>query len=187
MFSFSLWDSFYLKWQLAVIVINVSVIKRSLIYKEYTCSRTSVVLDTREVIGWNIYRRRNTRSTDLLNILQCNMVIQPQNHDLISFMNYYRVVIECYYWYILFGIIIKIIRIADEEKFSKTTVRCITSNFVKIILCPRWIHPPLSFEAVSCFVCGHRKIAVSRYWMSCLVLNISYLSDFNHVGNACTL
>ena len=30
---------------------------------------------------------------------------------------------------------------------------------------------PISFEAVYCFICGLRWMAVARFWMICLVLN----------------
>ena len=54
------------------------------------------------------------------------------------------------------------ISIPDEELFSETAVGCTASYFVKILWCSRW-----SFEVMYCFMCGRRRVAVTR--MICLV------------------
>ena len=66
----------------------------------------------------------------------------------------------------------KIISIPDEELFSVTYYRCTASNFVKSCDVPVCFvanpHPP--FEAVFCFICNRRRVAVARYQMICPVL-----------------
>ena len=37
---------------------------------------------------------------------------------------------------------------------------------------PLVMYPPPSFEAVNCYICGRRRVAVARYRMICLVLVI---------------
>ena len=56
---------------------------------------------------------------------------------------------------------------------SETTVRCTATYFFKIVGCSRWFCAPLSFEAVYCFICSLRRVAVARYRMICLVLLIN--------------
>ena len=68
-------------------------------------------------------------------------------------------------WFIL-----KIISIPYEEWFSGTTVGCTATYFVKIIWWSRWFCNTPFFEAVYCFICGRRRVAVARYRMICLVL-----------------
>ena len=71
---------------------------------------------------------------------------------------------------------------------------CNPSYFVKIIWCSRWFcnpPPPLYFKAVGCFICGRRRVDISRYRMICLVL--SYLFEIwlidiwytEHLGSVC--
>ena len=67
-------------------------------------------------------------------------------------------------------------QLLSEELFSETTVGCTASYFVKIIWCTQWFCPPPPyFEAVYCFICGHRRVAVARYRMICLVLLIYFI------------
>ena len=57
------------------------------------------------------------------------------------------------------------------RNFSETAVGCAASYFVKIIWCSRWFCTlPPYFEALYCFICGRRRVAVPRYRMICLVL-----------------
>ena len=50
-------------------------------------------------------------------------------------------------------------------------VGCTASYFIKFIWCSCWFcTPPPYFEAVYCFICGRRRVAVVRYRMICLVI-----------------
>ena len=67
--------------------------------------------------------------------------------------------------------LILIISIPNEELFSETAVGCIASYFVsKLYLVPVGSPPPPSFDAVYCFICGRRRVAVARYQMIRLAL-----------------
>ena len=68
------------------------------------------------------------------------------------------------------------------------------SYFVKMIWWSRWFCNPLWFEAVYCFICGHRRVAVTRYLMICLVLHntscIAVVTRLDHpksVFNRCVI
>ena len=77
-------------------------------------------------------------------------------------------------------VFVKIVSIADEELFSETAVGCTGPYFVLIIWCSRWFCSPLplSFEAVYCSICGHRRAAVARYRLFVL-----FLSQQKHMCN----
>ena len=72
-------------------------------------------------------------------------------------------------WNLNFYIELSDITLEISELFSETYVGCTASYFVKIIRCSRWFCPPPSFEAVYCYICGRRRVAVARYRMICLV------------------
>ena len=52
------------------------------------------------------------------------------------------------------------------ELFSETAFGCTISQFVKSYNVPVGFITPSSFEAVHCFVCGRRMVAVVRYRMT---------------------
>ena len=69
---------------------------------------------------------------------------------------------------------VKIFIFPDEKLFSKTSGH----HFIlcQIIWCSHWFcTPPPSFEAMTCFICGCRRMAFARYWIICFVLLIKIL------------
>ena len=78
-------------------------------------------------------------------------------------------ILKCNYFGITtFKFFVKIINIPDEELFSETYIGCTASYLVLIIWCCRWFVSPS--EAVYCYICGRRRVAVARYRMICFVL-----------------
>ena len=69
---------------------------------------------------------------------------------------------------------VKIISIHDEKLFSETAVGCTAESYfvIIILICSRRFWKPLaSFEAMYCFICCRRRVAVARYRMICLLIN----------------
>ena len=66
----------------------------------------------------------------------------------------------------------------DEKSYNKTFCDiwkyCHSVNTSPLVLTP-----PLSFEAMCCFICDRRRVAAVRYLMICLVHDINLKEDFN--------
>ena len=62
------------------------------------------------------------------------------------------------------------------ELFSETALGAPLHTFSKLyeVLVGFITPPPPPFEAVYCFICGRRRVAVARYRMICLILVKSY-------------
>ena len=86
--------------------------------------------------------------------------------------------------------LVKINSILYEELFSKTYFGCTASYFKLYDVSVGFVSPP-SFEAVYCYICGRRGVAVARYRMICLVLVNSILHQYRehinylHVESTC--
>ena len=69
--------------------------------------------------------------------------------------------------YMLFWTFIQIITIPNEEYFFWNNRRAHRHKLFKIYIINLW--SPLSFEQVSYFICGNRRVAVTRLQMMCLI------------------
>ena len=64
-------------------------------------------------------------------------------------------------------------------------------HILNYMMFPLVLYPPPSFEAVYCYICGRRGVAVARYRMICLVLVNSILHQYRehinylHVESTC--
>ena len=79
---------------------------------------------------------------------------------------------------------VKIISIPDEELFSETYVWC-TVHCLNYMMFPLVLYPPPSFKASYCYICGHRRLAVARFRMICLVLVLRHITYSSESGKIC--